>query len=427
MSQTCKRLRQICGYYFRENFAGLHGFWDYGSRGVNFIVPFDLLHKKNGLNEFIIKGRIEWELNRYLRAESFYSLKELVLFNVKLYVPQMYFIKEILSGVEVLKIENCKINASLGIRLLQHCPQLKRLHVHGLGFKSNIPDAVYDWMWEKYPALEHFELTELAENWEPEEFEIIEFLQKNPNIKHFEIDAQSFCTLGDSFEKSNIHLHCLGIHFNEATEIPIARFFNLLQTLGGLALYKSVFIRITGAPKDITPQELVDGLASFASFEFFHLGPRIQTSLDLSSLAHLKVLCIENHLTMPARILLRLTNMNILAENLVNLEQLYFTYATSNDILPFIQRSTKLHTLGIQSFWKSPHVNDGLDLKTLNEERQMLKNSLSNPVTVTIYVPENVYLATRWKLKSRAFDLVEVKREQKIQFGFGYGFGREYS
>lgn len=73
----------------------------------------------------------------------------------------------------------------------------------------------------------------------------------------------------------------------------------------------------------------------------------------------------------------------------------------------------KLHTLGVRDIRYWPRrLEIDLDLTTLNEGRQKLKNA----VIVTIFVPECICLVTTWKMIRCTFDLVEFKRIQKNIF-----------
>lgn len=86
------------------------------------------------------------------------------------------------------------------------------------------------------------------------------------------------------------------------------------------------------------------------------------------------------------------TDMEVIANSFMELERVSLNDATYNDILPFIRQSWNLKEIKV--FPKSEdHFNGGiLELMALNIEREKLQNAQK----LTIFVPENIFLKTKW-------------------------------
>lgn len=94
---------------------------------------------------------------------------------------------------------------------------------------------------------------------------------------------------------------------------------------------------------------------------------------------------------------------------LMNVERLHL-FRKSLDILRIIQQIKNLRKIKILGF-RSAEI---LELNVLNREREKLADARK----VTIYVPDAVYLATKWATKNGTtnFNLIEMKRSNSYEW-----------
>lgn len=132
-------------------------------------------------------------------------------------------------------------------------------------------------------------------------------------------------------------------------------------------------------------QEFINQVASISTLQHIHFELFFEV-VDLSPLVHLRKLSFGD--------VSHLTNMEILARNLINLEQFYVGAESVDIITPFIQHSRKLKSIEVGLFNGEMVFlrNDIiflkfigiLDLAALNQLRQKLNRARK----VSIYVGE---------------------------------------
>lgn len=142
----------------------------------------------------------------------------------------------------------------------------------------------------------------------------------------------------------------------------------------------------------------------------------------LPSIPGLETLCIRKFgesqlpqlVNLKELILLNVTNvakMDILANNLVNIERLYIN-ASIDEIMPFIRQSQKLNKIKLASLCKV------LNLAKINTERKKLAGARK----ITMYVPNDVFLATKWATRNGDTNLehIEMQRSDSFQWNHHY-------
>lgn len=98
---------------------------------------------------------------------------------------------------------------------------------------------------------------------------------------------------------------------------------------------------------------------------------------------------------------------------MVNLELVNFRVPTLEEILSFIRYAAKLKKIKIITFERMPNNGeDGLDLAAWNKQRL----ELSGARKVTVYVPEYVYLATKWATNKAEYSLIKLKRSDSYDW-----------
>lgn len=95
------------------------------------------------------------------------------------------------------------------------------------------------------------------------------------------------------------------------------------------------------------------------------------------------------------------------AKSLVNLERLYFSHIKSEIIEPFIRYSAVLKAIKIHLFREKI-----IYLSSLNRKREHLVGAKK----VIIYLREDVYLATKWGNNPTNFNMIEVRREESVEW-----------
>lgn len=169
-------------------------------------------------------------------------------------------------------------------------------------------------------------------------------------------------------------------------------FCNLLNQLHERGFYRRLHLNVIG-PNQECGKEFAS-LHALESLSIWHFSERC----GLDRLVNLKQLTIWDGFN-PI-------DMEIIAKNLVNLREISIKKATFNDILPFIQYSTKLNKI------HTNFTDDILDLQRLNEERM----KLSGGRKIMIYVPDDIFLTTKWNTKHGDTNLscIEIRRSTSV-------------
>lgn len=144
---------------------------------------------------------------------------------------------------------------------------------------------------------------------------------------------------------------------------------------------------------------------------------------DLSTIRNLEKLCIrsfkKDYSLVPLINVKELVvwdgakniDLEVLANRCIKLERLYFGSHTIDHILPFIRRSAKLNK--IKAFSKI-NTNFSIAISNLNEQREKLDGARK----LIIYVPDNIFLATKWNARNGDVNLsrVELRRGDSYEF-----------
>lgn len=228
MSKTCKRMRQICGYYLNEFLPGAccigrdgypTGFGDHFTQFIKRVTIDQSMFNENG-------GPI-------LNAKTYCSLKTIQIYVNMLTDSLIDSIKDVLEMVENIEIRlylgrdtpDRNFNDEIYEKFLKFCPKLKRLSILEQRDASS-------WRWERpyenwkstselffqqiFPSLEYFEYMDEPTNHELNE--INTFLKRNPNVKHFSTNLRQLWMNRESFINSNVCLDCLTVEYRNAQD-----------------------------------------------------------------------------------------------------------------------------------------------------------------------------------------------------------------
>lgn len=402
MSKTCKRMRQVCGYYFHEHFAETRCMLTHDTLYVGYPEKFEA----ENLSEFMSKLVLWFGVQRYLDVASFCRLKSLFLSRVHLDDEQIDYIKDVLTDIESLHFYKCSSwYDNIFERLLKYCPKLKRLAIIEHDDPTQVKSLIFHQ--QNYPSLESFKCTGMSD------FEGFpnKFLERNTNMKHLEVDAHILWVNKQAFIESNVRLHCLEINYWADTEIdidpfvPPVAFVRLLQSLHDQSFYKTlrVHLDLEDAEDDIShrnSQLLMNEMAALNNLEVMG----IFSDIKLSRMAHLRELCLVKVV---------LNNMEDMAAHLVNLQTLCIYKASTDDIFPFFKHSKRLNSVTVIELVGPLFKDDVLNLYALNKERI----NLGAKQRVIVSLKGNIYLATKKKKMNLNLSHVELVRVEGFSIG----------
>lgn len=104
----------------------------------------------------------------------------------------------------------------------------------------------------------------------------------------------------------------------------------------------------------------------------------------------------------------------MLAEKLMNIERLYLCKEYEIEILVFMKSLRNLKKIKLFYFVRT----EILQLEMLNRARE----ELAGAQKVTIYVPDAIFLATKWATKNGTtnFSLIEMKRSSSYEWNISH-------
>lgn len=184
ISQTCKRLQKVVIYYFQQNCSSLDVYCE-----ENGISVYNHMLRIDSFSPFIHKVIVSDGIKRFnFVGSKCESLKEIHFRRVTLSTQKIVCIKGILRKIEVIDISGGCFNGNFYTDFLIFYPNLRRLRINQFRI---VCDSINenDWLQQKYPKLESFELTEdknIKTN------ELMDFFRENRNVRSFTTDGKHF-------------------------------------------------------------------------------------------------------------------------------------------------------------------------------------------------------------------------------------------
>lgn len=418
--QTCKAIQQAAGEYFKLNHHAAPKFTENDGIYTEYSDNCGVINQRtptSGFNRFITYISHYYERKPpldYIHAhgDEFESFKHLYLVCMSLTKSKIERIKKLFKRVEIVQIRNCTMEADFYTSFLKFCVNLKALHVqeadvgqyrNRYGYGSGQEEQSNNWLQQKYPRLEHFELIPQFSN---HIAELCQFFDRNPNVRSFSVSSRCLLANRNELLKSNAKLDVL-----EVKVFQVPRFYydddddeeddhyqtlvKLLQQLHANRFYKRLHFYVQRIS-----QQCSDQLTQLPGLE--RLCIRYFTeNFNLTQLTALKELIILDGANEK--------DMKVLACCLGNLQRLFLQDASFQDLLPFLRHSMKLSV--VKFFPKNEHNEMDrrfFKLITSNEEREKLFGACK----VVVYVPDNTFLATKWRINNGCTNLnmVEIKR-----------------
>ncbi|XP_055306488.1 uncharacterized protein LOC129570790 [Sitodiplosis mosellana] len=424
--QTCKTMQKVAGVYFKRNYSAAPKYS--GNDGIYIAYSDDkgVINENiptSGFNRYITYISHYYEKLRplhYIQSHSdeFESINHIYLVCLIINEARVNCLMNLLPKIETLQIRNSSVEGHLNDMLLKHCANIRRLFVQdsdlGIfrlldgGWAARIENH---WLRQEYPKLEYLELIPKYTN---KIDELNEFFERNPTVQAFSTSTLCLWKNRKELLKSTATLEMLEvkeasemdmIDDDDDEEFTLIEFCNLLKQLHRRRFFKRL--------------------------NFYTQSCNEETSTHLTSLGHcLEKLCIKNFTRSYSLPLLtnlkelaiqdgaNSTDMDILANSLPNLQRLHINKASVDDIQPFIRQSPKLRQIKVLSKDEA-HFNRGiLKLLTLNQDREKLAQARK----VSIYVPDNIFLRTKWSVNygDTNLSLIEMKRCDSIEWNDHY-------
>lgn len=398
VAETCRRFNIICGAYFLRNYTPSAVCVDDGivayrhqSHGVTYG------YQLNAFCQYIEKLIIpigSQNQFRYAEENCGEALISIRFEDVVFSEHKIKCIKRLLAKVETLEFINCKMNIYFYEGFLKYCHQLKRLKLRNFEYKTFMHRG-NDWMFRKYPLLEHLSLTKY-DSIRRSELEIL--FELNPNIRSFEIDINLFWENKMIFMEAGIMWNDLIIHFHDAKNPSI---YSLLNTFHRLGHFKKLHLY----HREILNQPFIDQIQALHALDTLHLKEEAGSSLPiLTSLRELYTYCGN-------------LNMEKTVNNLANLEKVVFWETNIEDVLAIIRNSVRVKEIKIRTLkekgrfsaqfnGKNFFSQNRLNLLALNDERRKILGACK----IAIYVSEDIYTATKWTTNDIKHSLIELKR-----------------
>lgn len=394
IGKTCKRLQQVAGSFFDQNYSGIQ--ITSNSNGFE-LHHIDVTHFAEFIRRVIIysPSGLKYLLNV---PSTLQQLKEIEFRRIELNQPEIDVMQETLNcKVEILRLKDCKLDLN---EIIVQCPNLKRLDVEYC-------TSSFDWHLQLCPNLEYlaFSLFEI----ENESIEkVAMFLNQNPNIQKFATKADYLWENGDFMKNaSGIQLDEFAIEIDSSMEMEFAPFCQLLNELHECEVYKRLHLYIWGEIN----QEMADQLPEVNGLVKLFVSTSDDSAVLLPTLDNLDELFVDESS--------QFKNLESVANDFINLKRIHFWAASSNDILPFIKATATLDRIRVDKLECGTYFDEdtnALDLVALNTERQQLEGAQK----ITLYVSDHVYLATKWASRETEFDFICLKRLESFEWNHDF-------
>lgn len=403
--KTCRIIQKMSGDYFHRNFKSAEKFS--GNDGIYTVysnqkgVSNERI-QTNGFNQFInciSHYYEEIEPLQYIHShnDEFTTINHIYLVCLVINPVKIDYLQKILSKVDVVQLRQCTLMGDFHETLLSYCKNLRCLHI-----QDDLGDIIDEngnpWMLRKYQKLEVLQLTL---RYPFRIHELRPFLEINSNLKCFSTSSRCLWENRHEILECKARIDRLEIQMLDnfyRQLIDMRLICELLNQLYERGFYQRLHLFVKRVDQKCSEQlNLVYGLEHLSIRQF-------SGSYNLTLLTNLRVLAIFDGSNT--------NDMDILAKKLVNLERILIQNAGHSDILPFIRRSIKLTRIKMVTKVNEPILR----LKNLNEEREKLNGARK----ITIYVPDNVFLATKWTNGDINLNMIEMKRTDSYQWDQHY-------
>lgn len=409
LSQTCKTMQQMTGEFFKLNYSGanvvclsdgIYDIWHYNvniytkcipiPQFIQFITSIEIgkhivnikKSRHRCANSPVYYNDLNIKFNYIkLHADELKSVKKLTLTNVCVNVKTVSYILNILPNIEMLKLRFCTVVGDLYDVLLKYCANVQHLQICRVTLKDN------KWLLRRYEKLERLDLAVNDENTINKIDELCSFFELNPNVRSFSSEKFTLWSNKDALLNSKVNLDTFELKQYPTEYVLDKTMWDLLRQLHTHGFYKC--LHTNGFDLHLNSRH--HGYFAPLLRKIF-----ISDCEDLIWVSNHFIECNE----IAIRCGLHVWSNEIFVSNMEH----PFEFENQVDILQYIQQMKNLKKIKLFDFKFEAILN----LEMLNTEREKLAGSRK----VTIYVPDAVYLATKWATKNGTtnFSLIEMKR-----------------
>lgn len=422
VGETCKWIQRIAGQCYQKNYSGLSPIFSRNGRlFIRMGKQLDQVDMNNFLIRIVDKIRIAY-LDNFKdfcnRNRKFHQLRKLILMdfvlpNVKIRLKGMRKIFCNLEGLQMYYDSLRVIDETHLENLLSLTPNIKLLTFRGIVTGNK-------WLMRKYPALEH---CQIDHSYSTDILPIAKFLELNPTIHSFGIDSRNLWENRDSMKVSQIELNNLDIILHEKHTDPnrIEKFqslCHLLNELYRLGRYKrlTLYVRFDYGSFE---QKLVDEMTKLNVLTKVNIHVNTKFSEHVT-LAHLKQL---EEMSIPDSRFIK--DIESFSNYLGQLERIHFGRSNLDHIMLFISRRPKLKKIRVDWFLSAGEnieFHQIINLSALNRGRAKLLHAEK----VTLYVSEDVFLATKRAKRETDLDLIKLNRWECDEWDYNYKYSYTY-
>lgn len=402
VGQTCKSLQQIAGEYFQLNYV-TESYVDYKDieyPGCSYrMIGFNKFNR-NVL--FSTSRRVTWSLKkvtRYVANNYKQKFNRFRFYHVDLTGAEIKNLCDKWKSIESVTMEGCIVNRNFYEQFPKLCVNLRRLYVEDFdGRRKVLKRYENDWLLWRYPVLEHLHWTQTKDVGIINELKT--FFEINPQVRSFATNVQTLWANRHIFQESSIELDDLTIEVDEedGDKRVEATIYDLLQRLHEHGVYKRLHFHLKSFN-----QQTLNEMIPLKSLKSLCLNYNYENdeNVALPQWMDLMELKVSFHFD--------LSNMHVLAHQHKNLKRIKLYTINLSDFFELIRHSVHLTKAKVK------HIDgfDILDLAVLNKERECLKGA----ERLTIYLPEEIYLATKWAMNGVTFSLIDIRRESSHEWG----------
>lgn len=390
LSKTCKYLQQLTGDCFHKNYLGCSICSSEGIRSESSLKSLDIKH----LVSFIRKIKTDSYGFRYVfnSRSKLQQIEHMEITN--LVETNVNRLKEIsMNELENLCISECNSITNFH-GLIERCQKLKRLSVEHCS-------GEYNWLNQKYPTLEYLKFeSDFSRS-------IPMFLKLNPNIRKFATNTALLWKNQHNMMAAEIKLDDLAVWMFELNGDKLKPMCDTLNKLHERGFYKKLQLYFF----KVLNQNVLDQL--------INLNGLVKISIDWDKLIKFNVSALKSLEELHAYTSEKIGDLDILATDIIHLNRIHFVVANINDIIPFIRRSEKVQKIKVKLLRPGTHFDINtkiIDLLALNSERKQLPKAQK----ITLYVAEEIYLATKWALGKINFELIRLKRLESFNWNHDF-------
>lgn len=410
LSSICKRFNQVAGYCYQETYPNINIVID---RVRESYYKFLTKHtKKNKITnktdqlECYVEEIKKFRRFKEIEFRSFrLTYMKCIRKNDTIISRKVNKIKDVLSKLEFLDLNQCMIDGNLHDAILIICPNLKGLRLTFNKWNYLWRDTDNDWLLRKYPSLEHFEFLGTTERTRPISHLIIPFLNSNPTIRSFAVSADFIWKQEQKLLNSNVKLDDLAILIEKESQFDLAILCSLLNKLHERSFYERLKIYF----KNNISQSSIDQLASLRRLVKLYIEYVIPNDIKIALSA------LKSLEEFRFRYSEQIGDLELFA-TLPNLKYISFDCTNFDDILMLVSRAVNLTKIRVGRLKYNSTKFSKKSLATLNTARQLL----DGPSTVIIYVEESIFLQIKWTMKQEEFEFIKVRREESYDWNHDF-------